>query len=111
MKSMKIEGYDFDGPYIAGKGQVPAIDGIALIVSEAGEGAKILAVTYGNNLLDIIDNSPDLPLWTEHAYHGIVDIYVLEIDEPKRSSLAQTIINKRKSTLTCQKIEEIVDDW
>ena len=111
MKKMKIDGYDFEGAYIAGKGEVPSIGGIALIVSEAGEGAKIIAVAYGDNLLETVDNSPDLPEWTEHAYHGIVDIYVLEMESPKREAVAESIINKRKNTLTCQKIKEIVDDW
>ena len=111
MKFMKIDGYDFEGPYVAGKGEVPPINGVALIVSEAGEGAMILAVTSGDNLLETIDNSPDLPEWTANAYRGVVDIYVLPMELPMRDSLVKSIAEKRKGYLRCQKFEAIVDDW
>lgn len=111
MKSMRIDGYDFTGPYVAGKGEIPAINGIALICSEAGEGVKIIAVEYGDNLCTQIEGSPNMQLWKDNCYHGIIDVYVLEIDPAKRDSVARSMIEKRKNTLTCQKIEAIVDDW
>lgn len=110
MKPMKIDGYDFQGPYVAGKDEIPAVSGIALIVTEAGEGAKILAIETADDLSQL-SSSPRLPVWKENCYHGIVDVYVHEMAPPKRDSVAKSMIDKRASTLTCQIIEAIVDDW
>ena len=111
MKTIMIDGYNFTGPYIAGKGEVPAINGIALICSEAGEGMMILAVEYGDNLQTQIESSPNMQLGKDNAFHGVVDVYVCEMEPPKRESVAKSIIDKRKNHLRCQKIEAIVDDW
>ena len=110
MKCMKIDGYNFDGPYVPGKDAIPAINGIALICTEAGEGVKILAIEQGDDLSKLAE-SPDLPKWVDHAYRGVVDIYVISVDPAKRDSVARSMIDKRRDTLTCQEIEVIKDDW
>ena len=110
MKPMRIDGYDFKGPYIADKGEIPAINGIALIVSEAGEGAKIIAIHTADDL-STLSSHPDLPKWKENCYRGIIDVYVYEMAPPKRDEVARMMINKRINYLTCQKVEAIVDDW
>ena len=108
---MKIDGYDFNGPYELGKDEVPAISGIALICSEAGEGMKILAIEYGDNLCEKITGSPNIQEWKDHAFHGTVKIFASEFDPAKRDSIAESIISRRKSSLSCQKFEAIEDDW
>ncbi|MBO6084213.1 MAG: hypothetical protein J6O90_03945 [Candidatus Methanomethylophilaceae archaeon] len=110
MRNMKIDGYDFEGPYVAGKDQIPAINGIALICSEAGEGVKILAIEQADDLSQL-SSSPEYPNWKDHAYRGVVDVFVLAVDPAKRDSITQSLIYKRKSSLVCQKFEAIVDDW
>lgn len=111
MKSMMIDGYKFEGPYIAGKGEIPEIEGIALICSEAGEGVKILAIENGENLRTHIESSPRMDTWKGAAYKGIVDVYVLPMDSSKRESVASSMVSKRASTLVCQEFKQIVDDW
>lgn len=110
MRIMAIDGYKFEGPYVPGKDEIPAINGIALICSEAGEGVKIMAVEYGDDL-SVLKDSPNLQNWIDHAYNGIVDIYVVSVDPAKRDSIAEGIISKRRKYLCCQQVEEIVDDW
>ena len=110
MKSMLIDGYKFDGPYVPGKDEIPAVNGIALICSEAGEGVKILCIEQGDDLSQLA-TSPELPVWKEKCYHGIVDIYVVAVDPAKRDSIARSMIDRRKATLTCQHLEIIEDDW
>lgn len=111
MKSMMIDGYKFEGPYIAGEGEIPEIEGIALICSEAGEGVKILAIVNDGNLRTLIDRSPRMGVWKEAAYKGVVDVYVFSMGSPERESVASSMVGKRESTLVCQEFQQIVDDW
>ncbi len=110
---MVIDGYNFEGPYILGQDEIPAIAGIALMCTEAGEGVKILSVEESDNLKDYILGSDRIDLWKEHAYHGILDIYVYPTDVPveKRVSMTSSIISKREKFLSCQKKDIIEDDW
>ncbi len=110
MKSMMIDGYKFEGPYVPGKDEIPAIDGIALICSEAGEGVKIMAIEQADDL-STLAQSPNLQNWIDHAYNGIVDIYVIGVEHDKRDKITQSLISRRAKSLCCQPFEEIVDDW
>lgn len=107
-----IEGYKFEGPYVIGKDELPEFDGVALIVSEAGEGTKILCVENGKEMNKALPASPELGNWKDHAYNGIVDAYILRVDdECERKAISDKIINRRKQYLVCQKLEPVVDDW
>lgn len=112
MKAMMIEGYKFEGPYEIEKDDIPEVSGVALIVSEAGEGTKILCVESGDNLHISLPNSPELPDWKAHSFHEIADAYILRVDDAsQRQAIVDKIIYKRKASLVCQKFAPIVDDW
>ena len=111
MKKLNIDGHFFQGPYVLDQDEIPAAAGIALMCTEAGEGIKIMSVEESSDLRDAILNCDRKQLWKEKAWKGKVDIYILLMDEPKRERIAESIADKRRDVLTCQKPKIIEDDW
>lgn len=113
MKTIVIDGYKFEGPYIMGKDEIPAVAGVMLISTEAGEGFKIMCVEESSDMRAFVDGSDRKDIWIDHAYHGQVDIYVMptDCDESKRQSIMDSIVSRRASHLNCQRPKILEDDW
>lgn len=113
MKTIAIDGYKFEGPYIMGKDEVPSLAGVMLISTEAGEGFKIMCVEESSDMRSFIDGSDRKDLWIQNAYHGQVDIYILrtDCDDDKRASIAESIADRRRAYLNCQRPKNLEDDW
>ena len=113
MQTIMIDGLKFQGPYIIGKEEIPQVRGIALAITEAGEGFKIMSIVQGDDLRSVVMNSPKMDCWKKHAYHGNIDIYVCETDmsPEKREEFRINGITKRKDVIFCDEPPVIVDDW
>jgi len=113
MKTVQIDGLMFTGPYTLGKHDVPQVSGIALIITEAGEGFKIMSILHSDDIREAVETSPKQDCWKEHAYHGNVDIYVCETDMPpeKREEFRMKALEKRRDSLYCDELPAIEDDW
>ena len=55
MQTIQIDGLKFDGPYVLGRDELPNVPAIALIITEAGEGFKIMSVLHGFNIKEEIN--------------------------------------------------------
>ena len=55
MQTIQIDGLKFDGPYVLGRDELPNVPAIALIITEAGEGFKIMSVLHGVNIKEEIE--------------------------------------------------------
>ena len=113
MQTIQIDGLKFDGPYVLGRDELPNVPAIALIITEAGEGFKIMSVLHGVNIKEEIENSPKHACWHKHAYHDIIDIYLNldDMPESKREDYRIRCIEKRKDVIFCDEVTKIVDDW
>ena len=113
MKNFVIDGQTFVGPYVLGQDPIPAVPGLALVCTEAGEGVKIMSIEESSDLRAEIEDSDRVPLWKEKAWKSIVDVYIMETDMPeeKRQSLQESLVYKRRDSLNCQKPKVIKDDW
>lgn len=113
MKTIVIDGYKFEGPYILDKDEIPSEAGVILISTEAGEGFKIMCVEESADMKAHIAGSDRKGLWKEHAYHGQVDIYIMrtDCDDAKRASIMDSIVSRREAHLNCQRQRILEDDW
>ncbi len=113
MQTIRIDGLPFQGPYVLGKDELPQVPAIALIITEAGEGFKIMSVVHGLNISEAVDKSPKKDCWHKHAYHDIIDIYINtdEMSEDKREDFRVNCIVKRKEVIFCDEAPKIEDDW
>ena len=113
MQTIQIDGLKFDGPYVLGRDELPNVPAIALKITEAGEGFKIMSVLHGVNIKEEIENSPKQDCWHKHAYHDIIDIYLNldDMPESKREDYRIRCIEKRKDVIFCDEVTKIVDDW
>ena len=113
MKTIVIDGYKFEGPYVMDKDEIPAVAGVMLISTEAGEGFKIMCVEEAADMKAHMAGSDRKGIWKDNAYHGQVDIYVMatDCDDSKRASIADSIADRRRASLNCQRPKIIEDDW
>lgn len=113
MQTIRIDNLSFEGPYVLGKDELPQIPAIALIITEAGEGFKIMSVVHGMDIRKAVDDSPKKDCWHKHAYHDIIDIYINNdgISEEKREEFRVRCIEKRKDVIFCDEVPRIEDDW
>lgn len=113
MQKVMIDNQYFVGPYILDKDELPHVPGIALAITEAGEGFKIMTVLQGNDIGKTVAESPKRPCWEKHSYHGQVDIYICETDMPesKREDFRINAIAKRKDVIFCDELPRVEDDW
>ena len=113
MQTIQIDGLKFEGAYVVGKNDIPNVAGIALIITEAGEGFKIMSIIQSDDLRDAVLTSPKMDCWKKHAYHGNIDVYVCETDmsPEKREEFRIRGIEKRKDVIFCDELPRIEDDW
>ncbi len=113
MQVIQIDGLKFEGPRILDKDEIPNVPAIALIMTEAGEGFKIMSILHGEKIADVIINSPKRDCWMKHAYHGNIDIYLCTDDMPedKREEFRIKGIERRKDVIFCDELPRVVDDW
>ena len=113
MQTIQIDGQKFIGSYIVGKDDIPQVRGIALAITEAGEGFKIMSIVHGDDIRETVLNSPKMDCWKKHAYHGNIDIYVCETDmsPEKREEFRTNGILKRRDVIFCDEPPVIKDDW
>ena len=113
MRTIMIDGYKFEGPYVLDRDEIPAEAGIMLISTEAGEGFKIMCVEESSDMREHIASSDRKDLWRSKAYKSIVDIYVMrtDCDDGKRASITDSIVSRRAASLNCQRQKVIEDDW
>lgn len=113
MKTVQVDGQKFEGPHTIGKHDIPAVAGIALIITEAGEGFKIMSILQADDLKDAVENSPKQDCWKKHAYHGKVDVYICATDmsPEEREEFRLKGLEKRRSSLYCDELPSVEDDW
>lgn len=113
MKTINIDSLSFNGPYLLGRDDIPAVKAIALICTEAGEGMKIMSVLQSDDIAREIADSPKYDCWKKHASHGNIDVYIHETDIPpaKREEFRLKAIEKRKQFIFCDELPRIEDDW
>ena len=111
--AMKIEGYEFEGPFKLDVDELSSKPGIVLICTEAGEGVKILCIEQTSNMNKHVTTSPRKEIWKKNAYKSMVDVYTLEYvkSEADREKLVDKLVYKRKAHLKCQVEKIIEDDW
>ncbi|NLN72420.1 MAG: hypothetical protein GX137_06530 [Thermoplasmatales archaeon] len=108
-----INGKIFDGPLYLGRDKLPALPGMALICTEAGEGVKIMSVLWGDNLEEIITESPKNDCWKRHASHGRVDVYAYteECTAEEREEFCNKILERGREWMFCEDSVRIEDDF
>lgn len=113
MQTIQIDGLKFEGPRILGKDEIPEVPAIALVITEAGEGFKIMSILHGENIRNTIAESPKHDCWAKHAYHGNIDIYICtdRMTEAEREEFRLKGIEKRKDIIFCDELPRIEDDW
>ena len=110
---IQVDGLQFEGPTVIGKGDIPPVPAIALICTEAGEGFKIMSVVHGLDIAKVISENPKMDCWKKHAFHGNIDVYINtdDMSEDKREQFRVNAISKRKEFIFCDELPKIVDDW
>ena len=113
MQRILIDGLYFEGPMVYGKSEIPSVPALALVCTEAGEGMKIMSVVHGQNIAEVIAESPKMKCWKEHAFHGNIDVYLNtdDMSEDKREQFRLSAIAKRKEVIFCDELPKVVDDW
>jgi hypothetical protein len=113
MKTIAVDGYKFVGPYIMDKDELPAVAGIMLISTEAGEGIKFMCIEESDDMASFIADSDRKEIWIKNAYHGQVDIYIMctDCNYSERASIVESLVRRREAYLSCQRQKIIEDDW
>lgn len=113
MQTVVIDKLPFEGPYIVGKNELPEVPALAIVCTEAGEGFKVMSIVHGQNIAQVIRDSPKMDCWKKHAFHGNIDVYIntSDMSEDAREKFRIDGISKRKGVIFCDELPRIEDDW
>ena len=113
MQTIQIDGQKFIGAYVVNKDEIPQVSGIALIITEAGEGFKIMSIIHSHDIRQAVLTSPKMDCWKKNAYHGNIDVYICETDmsDEEREQFRIRGIEKRKDVIFCDELPRVEDDW